>query len=547
MIQIIFQLFLKFILWPFKILFSKKGFGGFALFMAYWLISGMVALVVWAAFGFEAYLTFSLWWFRITLLGLGLIVITTIIKKTIDGYRWFNAQRARSGREKYRTGLLYWIRSRLPWHSSDVPVDGVLARDPAGDLLPTFDPSTSTIVLGETGTGKSTFVKSRVQNWDFDGAVIAHALSEPGGRNEFLEFFEGEGQTVGVISSRDSDLRWDPMLDYRESVQDMETLSEAIFEVRDVKKTGWSEPARTLLTAALVLCSARYGDLARLPKVLGEGPEWIAEEIQEVPGADLVAGPVRVMDESERSTVYTTLLNQLRPLLHSDLFDEDLPRMSLRDYMADPGDRILVMDNIREDRFARGFWRFLVQSAIDFGMSTDGRQQLLLDEFDKLPRIDNLTELASAGRSAGLSGMLVCQDRHQIADVYGDMHRSIWTNCPNRVAFRAGDDETSDLVLSSIGTVELESLSVSDDTEMGHDDERASRGIDTGRPLVSGDLTQMGVGGALVQSPAGWWLATLSEPDLGDDEPSILTRVRSSIPIGRLMGSPSAEGDDASV
>ncbi|WP_368276912.1 TraM recognition domain-containing protein [Halocatena pleomorpha] len=66
----------------------------------------------------------------------------------------------------------------------------------------------------------------------------------------------------------------------------------------------------------------------------------------------------------------------------------------------------------------------------------DGKQQFLHYAFDKLPRIENLPGLASASRSAGVVGMLVAQDLHQVEDRYGEMAKSLWTNCPNRAAFR---------------------------------------------------------------------------------------------------------------
>lgn len=428
------------------------------------------------------------------------------------GYRFIVGRNPTSGREQYNTSWKSWVRGKI--EDEDIPVDRVDKRDPDGPATPSVDDDTSTIVLGQTGTGKSTFVKSRLQSWDFDGAVIAHALSDPGGRNEFVEFFEARGQDVQVLSSRNSDLRWDPFLDLDESIRDMETLATGIFETREVVETGWSEPARAMLVSALTVTSARHDDFARLTDVLEQGPEFIAEEIQKVPDSGLVAAPITSLDESERQTVYTTLLNQIRPLLRSDIFDSSVERISLRGYLSDPSQRVLVLDNIREDRYARGFWRFFLQSSIDLGFSTEGRQQFLLDEFDKLPDIDNLDELASAGRSAGLVGMLVAQDVHQVEDIYGSMARSIWTNCPNRVMFRAGDIDTAEIALSSIGKVEMRTQSVSDERGAGHEDQRLSTGIEERCPLVSGDLTDLDVGEALVQSPDGWWLCKLTELDL---------------------------------
>ncbi len=104
------------------------------------------------------------------------------------------------------------------------------------------------------------------------------------------------------------------------------------------------------------------------------------------------------------------------------------------------------------------------------------------NEFDKLPRTENLPGLASAGRSAGVVGVLVAQDLHQIEARYGDLAKSLWTNCPNRAAFRLSDMETADLVLSGIGRYEMERQSLSSGADP--EDQRVSTSIAVQQPLV---------------------------------------------------------------
>ena len=192
------------------------------------------------------------------------------------------------------------------------------------------------------------------------------------------------------------------------------------------------------------------------------------------------------------------------------MFNTDLNRISLTDCFAADG-RAIVLDNVRMDRYARGFWRFFLESAIDQAFSTEGRQQFVLDEVDKLPEIGNVNELSSAGRSAGVRGLLVAQDVHQLKKRYGDMAGSIWSNCPNRIAFRAGDVQTAQFVLSSLGEVELHKQNVSTSGRGENYERQVSDSYETGLPLTTGDLTSLGQGEALVQSPDGWWLCKLSK------------------------------------
>lgn len=450
-----------------------------------------------------------------TIPGWVLIVVVIVFGLVVLGW-WFwpePSPKASTGREAYapNAGVREGVKEKMA--SGDVPTDGIKRRDPNGTRKPTFRESVSTMALGETGMGKSTFVKSRLQAWDFDGAIVAHALSNPGDENEFAEFFAQRGQQVIRLSSQGSTHRWDPFLDYNENMRDMETLASGIFSTRPVKETGWTEPARSMLVCSLTITSALYGDFSKLTTVLGKGPEWITQEIQKIERAQLAAMPIVDLEESDRQTVFTTLVNQIRPLLYSEIVESEIPRISLRTYFESPGDCTLVLDNVREDRYARGFWRFLLQSGIDVAFSTAGTQQFLLDEFDKLPRIDNLDELASAGRSAGVIGMLVAQDVHQLEDLYGGMAHSLYANCPNRVCFKAADRDTANMALSTLGTVELRGQSVSIDPD---EDEVAgvSQNVDEKIPLLSGSVTGLGIGEALIQSPEGWWLADLTEPDL---------------------------------
>ncbi len=416
-----------------------------------------------------------------------------------------------SGREQYEpTGMSESIRSQLT--DSDIPVERIDKRDPAGPVTPSLDDDVSCMVLGQTGNGKTSFVKARLEQWDFEGAVIAHALSEASETNEFVDFFEGRGQQVVKISSRESTHRWDPLVDYGQSLRGLETLSRGLFNTRDAVETGWSDPAQSLCTCALAVTTVEEKDFAAFPDVAARSPMRLVKACEDlsISGTKTITRPLRDLGDEERTAVHSTMLNQIRPLLLSDIVDEDLPRVSLRKYLAEPEGRILVCDNIRRDRHASPFWRLFLQSAIDLSYGIDGRQQFLLDEFDKLPQIENLPGLASAGRSAGVVGMLVAQDVHQIEDRYGEMARSLWTNCPNRVAFRLGEMETAELVLSGIGRHEMQRQSLS--TGSDPTDQRISKTIAVQQPLVTGELMSLAVGEALIQSRDGWWLGKLEEP-----------------------------------
>lgn len=434
---------------------------------------------------------------------------------------------AKSGREQFDVGFFDKLRNTATETTQSIRqqrADGTISVDHVDRChqdappKPQLKTDVSQIILGQSGTGKSTYIKSQIADWDLDDrAVIAHALSESADtNNEFAGFFQATDQDVVRLSSRNSDARWDPFLDFSQEIRDMENIAEGVFHAEETVDTGWTQPAKSLMVAALVVTSAKYDDFAKLPEVLNTSPRQILDDIEKIPDAELVASPLRGLSESDITTIHSVVLNTIRPLLSSELFDEDLPRLSLRDYFQNP-DGVIVLDNIQRDRFARGFWRFFLQSAIDFSFESATEQYFVIDELDKLPRIPNLTDLASAGRSADSLGVFSLQDIHQLRNDYDEMAHSVWVNCPNRVSFNPGDKESAEFALSAIGEYEVENVRVSQTRDRGSLGKRSSsvsRTKDEVVPILPSDLLDAQAGEALVQSPEGWWLCKLSQPDL---------------------------------
>jgi len=460
-------------------------------------------------------------WYSATPLQRRLAVVGVLAVIGLVASQWIKTEDETSGREGYETS---WISSKIASISSSrsdeadvVPVDRIKKRDYDAPRVPRIDTDTSVIALGQTGRGKSSFVKSVVSDWDHTGmGMIAHALSEGSG-NEFEQFFAERmhpDDTIYRLSSQYSTHRWNPFDDFNRSMQSMKAISDGIWTSRNSVETGWSDSARAMLTAALAVTSARHGDFAYLPKVLEDDPVDIVEDCAQLPQGTIVTSSLSSMSESDLGTAYSNLMSEIQPLLLSEIFDEDLPTISLTEYFDEPLGYI-ILDNIREDTYARPFWRFLIQTAISKSMSHDHRQYFVIDEFDKLPPISNLDELVSAGRSAHSTAVLAAQDVHQLEATYPDLGRSIYSNCPNRAIFACGDEDTAELALSALGRDEVTQTTVSHSTDR---DINKSQGINRQRtekyPLTHNELMTLNVGEALLHSQQGWWLAKITEPDL---------------------------------
>lgn len=420
------------------------------------------------------------------------------------------------GREIFESGTGDTLRRAF--HRPDdetVWVDDVYLRDPYESAIPQVNNAVSAFIWGQTRHGKSVLAKALSVNWP-DGTTIAHALSSgPASKNEFERFYEVGGYNVWRFSTANSTHRWDPFLDFEESIGAYRNIAQSIFHVNDVKSTGWDEPAKMMILAALVVTGARHGDFAYLKGVLEQDADSIVEAVGEIDAASGLHTRLLDMDDESRSTALNRAYQVLLPLLETDLFNADLPSVSFREVFKEAkDDRVLVLDSIRKDRAARGFWRFLIETAIDLSYEIDTEQRFMLDEFDKLPEIRNLGELASAGASDKSRGIFICQNKGQVDRIYTEAGTdTIWSNSPNRVTFHAGDKATSEKAITELGKYTLTRHDVSYDSG----EETVSTSYDDKYPMPSSELTNLDKGEALIQSDEGWWLCDLTEHEFVKD------------------------------
>ena len=428
---------------------------------------------------------------------------------------FFDTGGTRTGLEPFETGAGNTIRRRFSRADENtIPVDVVYKKGLESPAAPTLDREVSMWIGGQTNKGKSSFAKDDVRRWSSDESIFGHGLRGPRGSNEVREFLAEQGFEVLLMSSRDSKVRWDPFSDIREDLSSMQNLAAGLYSAEQLKETGWTKSERILLTAMLVYCSAEHDDFGHLRKVLKTPPEEVIETVAEIPNAELAVQSLKRKDKSDLDTIYENVNAVMSPLATSDICDPSLPTVELGEFCEQSDGRAVVLDNITSDTYASGFWRMLMTSAIDIAFETPGRQQFWLDEVDKLPRIENLGKLASAARKSGTRGVIMVQDVHQLIDTYGaEPAKSVWSNCPNRVMFSAGDEETAEFSLSGLGEQTLHRREITRQTTRdGETTTSTSYSSYEGKPVLTGEVMNQEAGMAFVQSPKGWWRAKISEP-----------------------------------
>lgn len=447
--------------------------------------------------------------------GIRWILGVSLVGLTAAAVNFFDTSSSLTGLEPFETGAGNTIRRRVSRADENtIPVDSVEKKGLDSPAVPTLDREVSMWIGGQTNKGKSSFAKDDVRRWGADESIFGHGLRGPGGSNEVRDFLADQGFEVLSMSSRDSKVRWDPFLDIGQDLPSMQNFATGLYTAQQLKETGWTKSERMLLTAMLVYCSAEHDDFGQFRKVLKTPPEDVIEAVGEIPNAELAVQSLKRKDTDALDTIYENVNAVMSSLATSDICDPSLPAVELSEFCRQPDGRAVVLDNITSDTYASGFWRMLMTSAINIALETPGRQQFWLDEVDKLPRIENLGKLASAGRKSGTRGVIMVQDVHQLIDTYGsEPAKSVWSNCPNRVMFSAGDEETAEFSLSGLGKRTLHRREVT--TQTNRDGETTTSTSYTpyqGKPVLTSEVMNQEAGMAFIQSPEGWWRAKISEP-----------------------------------
>lgn len=135
-------------------------------------------------------------------------------------------------------------RSSVGDEKMAVPMTTIREKSESASSLPIFEQAVSTLVIGETGSGKTsaTELLAAQLNYDDRTAVIGHAFG-----SELLPFFARElGFEVIRLGIEDSTVRWNLFLDIEKSRQS-----------RRWPKRSWvSQTATTRFTALQPRCCA---------------------------------------------------------------------------------------------------------------------------------------------------------------------------------------------------------------------------------------------------------------------------------------------------
>ncbi|WP_267644006.1 type IV secretion system DNA-binding domain-containing protein [Haloarchaeobius amylolyticus] len=413
--------------------------------------------------------------------------------------------------------------SSITYHQSEdeliAPMASVKTGSEGASALPRLDPDVSTLAIGETGSGKTSALELLAYQFPYEAetAVIAHDFGD-----DFQTFYEDLGFEVLRVAVEDADGIWNLFADV-EKERDFRELAGAVFG-EPQGSDPFHRPAKQVFEAALRYVhrgppAAENHDTPThedLVEFLRLDREVMQERLQQY--SDLAPSAAHLVSETGKSAVnvYQTIHENASQVFVGDFATAGA--FSIREYVENPGGRVLVVDSAATEMESVGpMFRLLLDWAIRFAMESDNPVNFILDEVDQLPPLSQLHVLTARGRSAQARALLGIQTVGQLEAQYGKRSDGILGNCPQGVYFSGGEPKTTEYIQSEVGhqRQRVRSTTVRRNSRAGTSGSAASRSRTVSEndryPVVSGTLKAFGTGDCIVKSREDWWLGRIEQ------------------------------------
>ena len=410
-----------------------------------------------------------------------------------------------------RPGSLKWEMKHADLDPDEfiVPLEEVTKKKEGAAPLPVLSVNVSTLVLGESGSGKTTSIRTMLDQIPFDdeSATLVHDF-----KTDYREYFEERGLEFMTISIEGSDVIWNMFLDVTRERQYRE-IAWAMMGTAN-GRDPFHKPAVSVLKAAMVLLHREGQDggttptHADLKNLLDRPPTELYETLSE---AGIQGGEQLNPEVGGAGNIYNHLHDRVDPL-----FEGDFGRagsFSLREWTEHPEGRALLVDNRSNEKKTIGpMLRVVLDEAIRHSMDTDSETNYILDEIDQLPALERLGTVASAGRGEGVRALIGIQTVGQLSAVYEKQTNGILGNCIQGIYFGPGEAETVEYILDSLGeyreTVTNRTRSRSRESYSSSSTTREENRA----PITSGELRDMDSGEVVVESRSEWWIGKVAKP-----------------------------------
>lgn len=255
---------------------------------------------------------------------------------------------------------------------------------------PLFERAVSTLLSGETGSGKSSAMQLLAYQYEYGNAIatFAHDL-----KRDFWEFYTSEEEldvAVERISIEGGTVVWNLFLDIEKPRQFNEVAKGVMGEPQG--KNPFHRPATQVLADSMTYLHQEGAELGETPThadllaFLREGPEHVYESLD---SANLPAATSLDPEAGGSKNTYQTMMENVREVFVGDFAEAG--DFSLREYIENPEGRVVTIDTPSDEVETVGpMYRLLLDMSIKYGMTSETEVNYLLDEVDQLPRMSRL-------------------------------------------------------------------------------------------------------------------------------------------------------------
>ncbi|NKE37907.1 type IV secretion system DNA-binding domain-containing protein [Natronococcus sp. JC468] len=366
-------------------------------------------------------------------------------------------------------------------------------------------PRRSLLAIGTSGAGKSEFLKHIVEQLRTNPTepTVVFDMKE-----DYQDMLEARGADIIRISADASDYKWNLFAEL-EDESDVDEIARGIFPGDDGDQF-FTNAGRQLFAATVKYIfreveNPTNADLKRYWE--RTDAETMYEDLSSDGHEDLTAAASAIDPNAGRqaSGVYSTAQQQVSDLLVGD-FGRD-GAFSIREYMANPQGRILVLDYPnRQASTIAPLFAFLIDEAIKHGMDVPDRSAyFLLDEIEHLDvTIDRLSELINVGRGRGCQAIITLQSVAQLYDTYSkERGRALLSGMTTAVILRVADSDSVEFARSRIGT-HFEEFTHRERPDVGFFGSEETK-LEEQHDFAKGEFTQFEPGEAVIcRQSKGW-------------------------------------------
>lgn len=394
----------------------------------------------------------------------------------------------------------------------------------------TPDRDRSILALGETGSGKTEAIKLltyQFQTDDTDPFVVFDY------KDDYKQFFGSSTRTDGgdtpsdiypddlvVLSLENSTHYWN-IFQEAESEADFEEIGRSLFaaDEKNSQNPYFPKAARQVFVAVLKLMDRsdawEYPTNEDLMAYFEQKDlESIHKELKNHPDLRGVAANINIEAEQQSLGVYGHLQTVIREIFKGDFRENphEGEGFSIREYMADPNGRTLILDFPTDsgDSIKPAF-RLFIDWAIRFGLDDNTRDSyFLLDEFATIPGLERIERLVNAGRARNAYGILGVQAKTQLFATYGENEgEAILSGLAQEILLRPGDAPSVEHIRDRVGRHQRKHLEQGPTDQItrvltDRESEYNQFTIQEEHPISETELQQFDPGEAVILEQTSW-------------------------------------------